>query len=120
MVIESDVVEATWTDFAELEPDEARFRLFDSLTSFLKTAAKSRPLMIVLDDLHWADKPSLMLLQFLARELAGSRIAVLATYRDVEVYAPERVPADAPQLTVSNHFGGLSNLNRPLPSSASR
>jgi class 3 adenylate cyclase len=69
----------------ELEPDEARFRLFDSLTSFLKAASQSRPLMIVLDDLHWADKPSLLLLQFLARELAGSRIAVLATYRDVEL-----------------------------------
>src|SRR5262249_24937373 len=39
----------------------------------------------VLDDLHWADKPSLLLLEFLARELRGSRLLVLGTYRDVEL-----------------------------------
>jgi predicted ATPase len=50
-----------------LQPDQARFRLFDSITTFLKNAATSQPLMLVLDDLHWADKPSLLLLQFLAR-----------------------------------------------------
>ncbi len=50
-----------------LEPEQARFRLFDSITSFLKNAAQSRPTMVVLDDLHWADKPSLLLLQFTRR-----------------------------------------------------
>ena len=43
------------------------------------------PLMVVLDDMHWADKPSLLLLQFLAKELRGSRLLVLGTYRDVEL-----------------------------------
>jgi class 3 adenylate cyclase len=41
--------------------------------------------VVVLDDLHWADRPSLLLLQFLARELEGSRLVVLGTYRDVEL-----------------------------------
>ncbi|MEE8346454.1 MAG: AAA family ATPase, partial [Dehalococcoidia bacterium] len=68
-----------------LEPDQARFRLFDSITTFLKNASKSQPIVLVLDDLHWADKPSLLLLQFLARELRGARLMVLATYRDVEL-----------------------------------
>jgi predicted ATPase/class 3 adenylate cyclase len=68
-----------------LEPEQARFRLFDSVTRFLANASQRRPLAIVLDDLHWADKPSLLLLQFLARELAGSRILVLGSYRDVEL-----------------------------------
>ncbi len=68
-----------------LEPEQARFRLFDSITTFLKNASKDTPLMVVLDDLHWADKPSLLLLQFLARELRGSRLLVLGTYRDVEL-----------------------------------
>ncbi|MEE8370341.1 MAG: adenylate/guanylate cyclase domain-containing protein, partial [Dehalococcoidia bacterium] len=68
-----------------LEPEQARFRLFDSITTFLKNASKSQPIVLVLDDLHWADKPSLLLLQFLARELRGARIMVLATYRDVEL-----------------------------------
>ena len=56
-----------------LEPEQTRFRLFDSITNFLKNAAASQPLMVVLDDLHWADKPSLLLLEFLTRQLAGSR-----------------------------------------------
>jgi predicted ATPase/class 3 adenylate cyclase len=69
----------------QLEPDQARFRLFDSITTFLKNASKGAPLMVVLDDMHWADKPSLLLLQFLAKELRGSRLLVLGTYRDVEL-----------------------------------
>jgi predicted ATPase len=42
-----------------VEPDAARFRLFDSLAEFLRAAATRRPLLLVLDDLHWADAPSL-------------------------------------------------------------
>jgi predicted ATPase len=51
----------------------------------LKNAAQSQPLLLVLDDLHWADKPPLLLLQFLARELGSSRLLVLGCYRDVEL-----------------------------------
>jgi tetratricopeptide (TPR) repeat protein len=68
-----------------LEPEQARFRLFDSIATFLKNASLSRPLMLVLDDLHWADRPSLLLLQFLARQIEGSRLLVVGCYRDVEV-----------------------------------
>ena len=68
-----------------LEPEQARFRLFDSVTTFLKNASKRQPLVVVLDDLHWADKPSLLLLQFLARDLKDSRILVVGTYRDMEL-----------------------------------
>ena len=51
-------------------PEQARFRLFDSITAFLKSASqKPPPLVLVLDDLHWADQPNLMLLWFVAREL---------------------------------------------------
>ncbi|HKP91019.1 MAG TPA: protein kinase [Thermoleophilaceae bacterium] len=67
------------------DPEEARFRYFDSTATFLKNAARTEPLVLFLDDLHWADKPSLLFLQFLARELAGARILVLGTYRDVEL-----------------------------------
>ncbi len=70
---------------SRLEPEQARFRLFDSITTFLKTASQARPLVLMLEDLHWADGPSLLLLQFLARELEESRLLVVGTYRDVEV-----------------------------------
>ncbi len=68
-----------------LEPEQARFRLFDSITTFLKNASRIRPLVLILDDLHWADKPSLLLLQFLARELQDARLLVIGTYREEEL-----------------------------------
>lgn len=68
-----------------MDSEHARFRFFDSLTSWLKRAAKQQPLLLILDDLHWADVSSLLLLQFLARELADARLFVLGTYRDTEV-----------------------------------
>jgi eukaryotic-like serine/threonine-protein kinase len=67
-----------------LESEGARFRLFDSTASFLKSAATSRPLVITLDDLHAADTPSLLLLQFVAGELADSCILIIGCYRDVD------------------------------------
>ncbi|MFQ6028747.1 MAG: serine/threonine-protein kinase PknK, partial [Dehalococcoidia bacterium] len=66
-------------------PEQARFRLFDSITVFLKTASQKQPLVLVLDDLHWADQPSLLLLQFVARDLGNSRLLLVGTYRDVEL-----------------------------------
>ena len=67
------------------DPEQARFRLFDSVTTFLHNAAASHPLVLILDNLQWADKPSLLLLEFLALELGRSRLLVVGTYRDVEL-----------------------------------
>jgi DNA-binding SARP family transcriptional activator len=66
------------------DSDGARFRLFDAVSSFLQRAAEAGPLVLVLDDLHAADEPSLLLLRFLAREIAGSPLLVLCAYRDVD------------------------------------
>jgi tetratricopeptide (TPR) repeat protein len=68
-----------------LDPEQARFRLFDSVTSFFKAAARHQPLVLVLEDLHWSDRPSLLLLEFLAHELSGARLLLLGTYRDVDI-----------------------------------
>jgi DNA-binding CsgD family transcriptional regulator len=67
------------------EPDAARFRLFDSLSGFLRAAAARRPLLLVLDDLHWADAPSLALLRFVGRELEDASLLVVGVYRHTEV-----------------------------------
>jgi hypothetical protein len=72
----------------QVEPDQARFRLFDSITSFLKNAAQDKPLMLVLDDLQWADRSSLLLLEFLAREIGSSQLFLIGAYRDAEL-SPE-------------------------------
>ena len=68
-----------------LEPEQARFRLFDSVSGFLANASRSRPLVLVLDDLHWADEPSLLLLKFIGRHLSDTGLLVVGTYRDVEL-----------------------------------
>jgi predicted ATPase len=70
---------------ANLEAGQARFRLFDSITSFLKNAARSQPIMLVLENLHWADSSSMLLLQFVARELSGSHLLLVGTHRDTEL-----------------------------------
>jgi tetratricopeptide (TPR) repeat protein len=66
----------------EVDPETARFRLFEAVAGFLRNGA--RPLVLVLDDLHAADTPSLLLLQFVAAELADARILVVGAYRDVD------------------------------------
>jgi class 3 adenylate cyclase len=70
---------------APADPQQARFRLFDGVTTFLRNASREQPLVVVLDDLHWADRPTLLLLQFFARELQGARLLVIGTYRDADV-----------------------------------
>ncbi|MEX2554934.1 MAG: AAA family ATPase [Actinomycetota bacterium] len=68
-----------------MDPEGARFRLFDSTTTFLRAAAADAPLVIILEDLHAADTPSMLLLQFVARELSPSRLLMIGTYRDTEI-----------------------------------
>jgi tetratricopeptide (TPR) repeat protein len=70
---------------APMDAEQARFRLFDSVSRFLIGASVRQPLAIFLEDLHQADRPSLMLLAFVARELARSRVFLLGTYRDDEL-----------------------------------
>ncbi len=67
------------------EPDQARFRLFNSIATFFKNSAATCPLTLVLDDLHWSDRSSLLLLEFMAGQLEGCRLLVVGCYRDVEL-----------------------------------
>ena len=67
-----------------LDADGARFRMFDATAEFLRSACERRPMVLVLDDLHAADAPSLLLLEYLARELASIPMLVIAAYRDVD------------------------------------
>jgi predicted ATPase len=67
------------------DPVSARFRIFDATAGFLKRATQKRPIVIILDDLHWSDGASLLLLEFLAHQLADMRLLIIGTYRDVDV-----------------------------------
>ncbi|MCH7970772.1 MAG: AAA family ATPase, partial [Chloroflexi bacterium] len=64
--------------------DISQFQLFDSFTQLLKVAAEDGPLLVVLDDLHWADQASLGLLEFLSGEIASTRIMIVGTARTVD------------------------------------
>ncbi|TMC03996.1 MAG: tetratricopeptide repeat protein [Chloroflexi bacterium] len=70
--------------------EEDRFRLFEDVTALLRRTARDQPLLLVIDDLQWADTASLLLLRFVARHLRGSRLLVAGTYRDVETGEPLR------------------------------
>ena len=63
------------------DPDGARYRLFEAISSLLCRAAQSRPVVMVLDDLHWADTPTLLLLRYLMRYAGDASLLVLGTYR---------------------------------------
>lgn len=67
------------------DPDVAQFRLFDAYTQYLRAIAAEGPLVIALDDLHWADKPTLLLLQHVSRELSRMRVLVVGNYRDTDI-----------------------------------
>jgi DNA-binding CsgD family transcriptional regulator/tetratricopeptide (TPR) repeat protein len=69
----------------ESDAAKARFRFFDALAGFWRRAAARQPLLLVIDDLHRADVPSLRLLEFVMAEADTSRLLVLGTYRDSEV-----------------------------------
>src|SRR5712692_3430263 len=69
------------------DDDQARFGIYDSVGQVLLGAAGARPMVLVLDDLHWADTPSLLLLQLVADQLPDSRLMVIGTYRDRELAA---------------------------------
>ncbi|MGZ3317420.1 MAG: AAA family ATPase, partial [Isosphaeraceae bacterium] len=68
-----------------LDPQAERYRLFEGVTDFLINAAARTPLLLFLDDLHWADDATVLLLQHLARRLAEASLLVVGTYRYTEV-----------------------------------
>lgn len=76
---------------ASKDSEQVRFALFDAVVSFLSASSEARPLVIILDDLHWADEPSLVLLDFVARELASMRTLLVGAYREVEAHAQPEI-----------------------------
>ncbi|HEV8626389.1 MAG TPA: BTAD domain-containing putative transcriptional regulator, partial [Acidimicrobiia bacterium] len=68
-----------------LQPDEERFRLLDAVADHLLGRSEQRPLLLCLDDLHWADTGSVAMLTHLANLMAKHRLLVVGTYRGTEV-----------------------------------
>jgi DNA-binding SARP family transcriptional activator len=117
------------------DPAEARFQLFDAVATLLGRAARVTPLVIVLDDLHASDAGSLLLLEFVARELAGARVLLVGTCRDAELRRGHPLVGTLAELTRERLFervsmGGLSEpevrefieatIDSPLPPALAR
>lgn len=71
---------------APKDPESARFLMFDVIGRFLRAVATNAPIVVVLDDLHVADRASLLLLAFLARTLHDSRVLLVGTYRNPDAF----------------------------------
>jgi tetratricopeptide (TPR) repeat protein len=89
---------------ATSDPDEDRYRLFQAVTTFLRNAAAVQPLAIVLEDLHDADRGTLDLLLHLSRNLTGSRLLLVGTYRDIEVDRSHPLSATLAELRRGQSF----------------
>ncbi len=73
----------------EGEPDTERYRLFEAVTTLVAGIAVAQPVMLALDDLQWADKPTLLLFRYLLRSASGGALLVVGAYRDVELDAED-------------------------------
>ncbi len=76
------------------DPDTERHRLHTAVTDLLAGACSRRPVVLVIEDGHWADGPTLQLLRHLARSVPDARLLVLATFRDTDADVPAEL-ADA-------------------------
>ena len=94
------------------DPEDDRYRLLHAVSSFLRSASMVQPLLIVLEDLHDADSGTLDMLTHVARNLGGSRLLVVGTYRDVEVDRTHPLSPALAELRRVSSFGriGLRGL----------
>jgi hypothetical protein len=67
------------------DPETQRFVLFQAVAELLRAVANAVPLLVVLDDFHWADAQSVALLKHVARSVERGALAVLVTYRDSDL-----------------------------------
>ncbi len=86
------------------EPDTERYLMFEAVDALLGGIAKRAPVLLVLDDLHWADRPTLALLGHLARHTEAAPLVLLGTYRTSEVVGDHPLRAVAADL----HHDGVS------------
>lgn len=68
----------------QVEPEQAQTRLFEAIAQVMLGLAKQRPLLMCLDDLHWADAATLAYLAYLVSRLPASGVCVVATFRTQE------------------------------------
>src|SRR3954469_7352090 len=74
---------------AKADPDTERHRLHTTVAELLTEISRRLPVLLVLEDVHWADTPTLLLLRYLVRAAGNARMLMLATFRDAEADVPQ-------------------------------
>jgi hypothetical protein len=98
---------------AVAEAADVRFLAFDRACETLRSAALEKPTVLILDDVHAADVPSLLFLLFAARALrAGARLGIVATYRDREASANAEVSATLQKIAREGESLAPARLSR--------
>ena len=90
------------------EDHATRYLLFDAVARALESTARGQPLLLVFEDLHWAEPPTLLLLRHVIRAAEGMPLLIVATYRSTEAGGSEQV------------VSSIASLERDLRSSGSR
>jgi DNA-binding CsgD family transcriptional regulator len=96
------------------DPNTERHRLHTTVTELLEAVSRPRPVLLVIEDGHWADATTLLLLRHLARTAWGGRVLLFATFRDAEADVPEALAETLADLRraddiVRFRLGGLSD-----------
>ena len=96
----------------EISEDASRFRLFEGVAGVLGVAARSSPLVLVLDDLQWADEASIRLLRFCAGAARGVPVLTIGTYRDTELDLAHPLATALAELARAGDHITLGGLDR--------
>jgi tetratricopeptide (TPR) repeat protein len=92
--------------------EAARFAMFEAITGCLRQAAAERPLVLIMEDLQAADGASLLLLEFLAKDLRRARLLVVGTYRNLTADRVHGIGDALGQLIREGHLLTLRGLDR--------
>src|SRR4029450_5264388 len=71
----------------EADPESEQYRLFDAVASWLTMLSAEQPVVLVLDDLHWATKPTLLMVRHVVRTTDPARLLLVVTYRETDIGA---------------------------------
>jgi DNA-binding SARP family transcriptional activator len=91
------------------DPDTERYLLCAAAVGVLEEASRQSPVVLVLDDLHWADKPSLLLLRHLVANTSSVRLFIVGTYRDTELSASH--PLNEALAALHREPAGISTID---------
>ena len=91
----------------KLMGDAARLAILESVTALLRLASEKRPLLLVLDNLHCADVPSLQLLQIVSQEMSGYRLVIIGSHRESPAEAGSTLRETIGSLAGQSFFEGI-------------